>query len=355
MRIAHVNLARGFRGGERQTELLVRALAEHGLEQWLVSRGDSPLRDRLRGVPRLRLRRVSHQLTGHRFAGGVDLLHSHETKAGHWAWLHHRLRGVPYVLTRRVPQRVHDTWLNRRIYRDAACVVAISRVIEEGLRAHGWGPVVRIPSALAHLPVDARHVARLRRRHAHRFVIGHVGAVVDRHKGQRILLEAARQLRDELPAALFLFVGDGPDLSRLREESAAMDNVEWMGNRDDPGDHLSAMDVFAFPSRSEGLGSTLLDAMDLGVPVVAADVGGIPDIVEHGRTGLLVPPNDAAALASAIRRLHDDARLRARLATAARERLSQYTPAAMARRYLAVYEAVLRGDPVAPPGEPVIR
>jgi glycosyltransferase involved in cell wall biosynthesis len=345
VRILHVNLARGFRGGERQTELLVAALADLDTEQWLVTREDSPLRRRLGSIPRLGLRSARHALAGHLPRPGVDIVHAHEAKAGHWAWVHHLLSGTPYILTRRVPNPVRDNLLNRRTFGAAAAAVGISSVIEDGLRALGRCPVARIPSALAHLSADPDEVARLRDRFRGRFVVGHVGAAVDSHKGQRVLLEAARRLRPDIPDALFVFVGGGRDLTQLERESAGMDGVLWLGSRDNVGDYLSVMDVFAFPSRHEGLGSTLLDAMEYGVPIVASDVGGIPDIVRDGSTGLLVPPDRPRDLAAAIRRLHDDAELRHRLAANARAQLDEFTPAAMAGRYLDLYRAILVGKP----------
>ncbi|HSJ07875.1 MAG TPA: glycosyltransferase family 4 protein [Longimicrobiales bacterium] len=346
MRVLHVNLARGFRGGERQTELLIAALADLDTEQWLVTRKASPLRQRLASVPRLRMRSARHPFAGHLPPPDVDVIHAHEAKAGHWAWLQHRLSGTPYIITRRVTNQVRDGLVNRKTYGDAAAAVAISSVIEDGLRALGRCPVARIPSVLAHLPADADEVARLRDRFRGRFVVGHVGAAVDSHKGQRVLLEAARRLGHELPDAVFLFVGGGEDLARLQRESAGMDSVLWFGSRDNVGDYLSVMDVFAFPSRHEGLGSALLDAMDYGVPIVASGVGGIPDIVQDGLTGLLVPPDRPVDLAMAIRRLHDDAELRRRLAANARARLDGFTPAAMAGRYLDLYRSVLAGKQI---------
>lgn len=89
LRIMHVNLARGFRGGERQTELLIQTLAAHGVSQQLVCRGDSPLRAHLQGTPGLKFVTANHQLMGHWRAEPADLVHAHEAKAVHWAWLHH--------------------------------------------------------------------------------------------------------------------------------------------------------------------------------------------------------------------------------------------------------------------------
>ena len=144
-----------------------------------------------------------------------------------------------------------------------------------------------------------------------------------------------------MPDARFLMLGDGADGEALRAESQDLANVEWLGFKSNLGDYLAMLDLFAFPSRNEGLGSTLLDVMDYEVPIVASDVDGIPDLVQHEQTGLLVKPNDAEALAQALLRLYRDAPLRRRLAQQAKAGLAHYTPEAMAERYLALYSQLV--------------
>ncbi|GHB02914.1 glycosyltransferase [Modicisalibacter luteus] len=340
LHVRHVNLAKGFRGGERQTVLLIRALAVYGISQSLVCRRDSPLPEALTDVE-ISILHADHQLAGHFRGARADLVHAHEAKAVHWAYLHRRLRGVPYILTRRVPQPVKDKPFNRLTYRSAACAVAISQVIERHLDALAWCPVTRIPSALSHLPSDPQQVKALRQRFAGRRVIGHIGALVDRHKGQRLLIDAARQLRKSHPELLFLCLGQGEDEAALKQESADLDNLVWEGFRSNVGDYLEVMDLFVFPSRNEGLGSTLLDVMDHDVPIVATDVDGIPDIVVDDQSGVLVPANDAAALARAVVALLDDPARSQRLTAGARQRLEGFTPAAMAKRYFTLYRRLL--------------
>ncbi|WP_106476761.1 glycosyltransferase family 4 protein [Phytohalomonas tamaricis] len=340
LHIRHVNLARGFRGGERQTVLLIQALAALGLKQSLVCRRDSWIPAELENVA-VSIIHADHQLAGHFNGGRADLVHAHEAKAVHWAYVHQRLRSTPYLLTRRVPQPVKDKFFNRRTYAKARCTVAISSVIETHLCQRNWGETARIPSALAHLPANAEQVDALKARFAHRFVVGHVGALVDRHKGQRLLIDAARQLHDSHPELLFLFLGEGEDEAALKRESADLDNVVWEGFKKNVGDYLEAMDLFAFPSRNEGLGSILLDVMDHDVPIVAAAVDGIPDIVIDDDSGVLVPGEDSTALAQAIAELASDAARRERLASGAKRRLGAFTPAAMASAYLTLYRRLL--------------
>lgn len=355
LHVRHVNLARGFRGGERQTLNLIADLARRdaageSISQSLVCLAGSPLIKELATLKlssKVEVIEISGRFKGHRGQPRADIVHAHEAKAVHWAWLHQRLTGTPYLLTRRVPQPVKNKAFNRLTYRAAACRVAISSVIEAHLRERHWGETALIPSTLAHLPSDSESVAALRARFGNtpaggRFVIGHVGALVDRHKGQRLLIEAARLLRVSHPELLFVCLGAGEDEAAFKAESADLDNLVWEGFHTNVGDYLDAFDLFAFPSRNEGLGSILLDVMDHGVPVIASNVDGIPDIVHNDQTGVLVPGEDAQALATAITALSEDAPRRERLVTGARAHLARFTPSAMGEAYLALYRRLMR-------------
>ena len=361
LHVRHVNLARGFRGGERQTLNLIADLArraspgENGeagapIRQSLVCLRGSPLISELAALElavTVDVIEISGRFKGHLGQPRADIVHAHEAKAVHWAWLHQRLTGTPYLLTRRVPQPVKDKPFNRLTYRAAACRVAISSVIESHLRERQWGETALIPSTLAHLPSDKQAVAELRQRFGNapagdRIVIGHVGALVDRHKGQRVLIEAARRLRDSHPQLLFVCLGAGEDEAAFKAESGDLDNLVWEGFHTNVGDYLEAFDLFAFPSRNEGLGSILLDVMDHGVPIIASDVDGIPDIVHDDSTGVLVPTGDAQALAAAIVALVADAPRRERLVAGARRHLARFTPSAMGEAYLGLYQRLAR-------------
>lgn len=343
LRVLHVNLAKGFRGGERQTVLLIQALArQSGVRQWLVCRSQSPMRQQLQGLDVCFID-ARQPWQGHWQAPQADVVHAHEARAMHWAWLHRWLRRTPYLLTRRMDTPVRRTRFNRLVYGQAAAVVAISSPVEQDIAPLARvGRALRIPDAYGELLATPAGVQAVSASLGQGFWVGNVAALVDKHKGQRVLLQAARLLRDEAPSMRFLFLGAGADAEALAQESAGMGNVRWEGFQENVGDYLANLDVFAFPSRFEGLGSSVLDAMSFDVPVVASEVGGIPDIVADGRTGLLVPPGDARALADALLRLFNDAALRQELARAARAALDDFSPQAMAQRYLDAYRQVLQ-------------
>lgn len=155
-----------------------------------------------------------------------------------------------------------------------------------------------------------------------------------------VLAEAAKLLRNE---AQFAVVGDGPALDWLKAEVEGTGTV-FTGFLD--GDDLAAAyasgDVFAFPSDSETLGFAALEAMAAGVPVVAARAGGIPHVVDDGRTGILVEPGSAEALAAGIRRISRDADLAERLTTAGRQEAERWSWTASAERLVEFYRQALR-------------
>jgi glycosyltransferase involved in cell wall biosynthesis len=171
-------------------------------------------------------------------------------------------------------------------------------------------------------------------------VIGAVGRL-EHQKGFDTLIRA---LSDVEGAALVL-VGDGSErasLERLSRSVGVADRVVWAGWSDEPRGHLASFDVFALPSRFEGFPLAVLEALLARRAVVAADVGSIPEVIRDGETGLLVPPDDPAALASAIRHLLADADRRRRLGEAGRQLvLERFTAAHMARAFESVYKELL--------------
>jgi L-malate glycosyltransferase len=221
--------------------------------------------------------------------------------------------GLPAATLARVPVRVGSRrgivsptqpgllHLQRVAYRMAHKIVANSDAAAAALRHEGVAPskVVVIPNG-----IDLGEEPPPRRRD-HPPVITTV-ANLRQGKGHDVLLHAAIEVTRAWPDAIFQFVGDGPLRASLEQQAASAglgDHVRFLGHRDDVGDILTASDLFAFPSFMEAFPNGVMEAMASGLPVVATKVGGIPELVQHGRNGLLVPPGDSAALAGAILRM----------------------------------------------------
>jgi len=175
-------------------------------------------------------------------------------------------------------------------------------------------------------------------------VLGTVGRL-SREKGHSVLIEAAGQLAQRLSAMALLVVGDGPERGSLEQACLAFPGLRviFTGVRRDVADLLSAMDVFALPSLTEGHPVALLEAMAAGKPVVASSVGGVPDILEGGGVGIMVTPGDPRALAAALENLASDRGTAMEMGERARQAVAaKYSVERMARRYVDVYRETIR-------------
>jgi glycosyltransferase involved in cell wall biosynthesis len=208
------------------------------------------------------------------------------------------------------------------------------------------------PVEVWHNPVDRRRFFRptSEQRGASRAALGlaeetpvaiTVGRL-DRLKGVDLQVAAWTQVRRELPDAILLVVGEGPERASLEHAAAALAGaVRFLGFREDIDRLLWAADVAVLSSRQEALSLAAVEAMAAGLPVVATDVGGSPEVVRDGVTGLIVPPEDPASLARALITLLGDPPLRARLAERADQAATELDLPTFAARLEAAYRAVL--------------
>jgi glycosyltransferase involved in cell wall biosynthesis len=343
-KIVHVNTARGYRGGERQTELLIRGLASRGVRQALVARRGAALAARVRHLD-IDVREVAGGLASvTRATRDASLIHVHEGRSVYAAFLRSLLSGTPYVITRRVNNPIREHWFAHRAYRRAASVAAVAPQVAEIVRqlmTRRSGDVVH--SASSGLSVDAASSDRIRARFAGKIVAGHVGALDNAQKGQEFIIAVAREIERSHPDLQFVLVGGGEDEAMLKAAAAGLSNLTFTGFVDNVGDYLAAFDIFILPSNREGIGSILFDAMEQGLPVVASRVGGVPDIVHDGENGLLIDPASPAQLRDAILKLKENAALRRAYGERGREFAKDFSSEAMCSKYFALYEGVLRG------------
>ena len=179
---------------------------------------------------------------------------------------------------------------------------------------------------------------------AGRPVIGTV-AILRKKKGHAFLLEAIPQVLAEFPAALFLFAGDGPQRANIERRVGELglgDNVRLLGLRRDLPNVLAGIDLFVLPTLQEALGTSFIEAMAMGRPVVGSAVDGVPEVVRHGVNGLLVPPAEPAALAAAIIDLLRDPQRCAALGEAGRRiARDEYSVEVMGEAMLALYRRLM--------------
>jgi len=178
-------------------------------------------------------------------------------------------------------------------------------------------------------------------------VIGYVGWLIP-IKGVTYLVSAMAKVAGKYPESLLVLVGKGDDkgdeeikLKEQVERAGLEDKVRFLGWRADVDEIMGCFDIFVLPSLNEGMGRVLVEAMAAGLPIVASRVGGIPDLVEDGKNGLLVPPADAPALAKAISDLLADKKTRNRMGKAGKKICRPYCAEAMVEQIDNLYAAIL--------------
>jgi glycosyltransferase involved in cell wall biosynthesis len=343
-KIVHVNTARGFRGGERQTELLISGLASRNVRQALVARRGGVLAERIRGLG-VEVRQVGGGVWSvARATRDAALVHVHEGRSVYAAYLRWLLSRTPYVITRRVDNPIGDHYFAHKAYAHAACVAAVAPQVAKIVKAYDASVNVRvIHSASSSLPVDPAFAARIRAEYPGRLIVGHVGALDNSQKGQEYIIAAARELERSNPEIVFMLVGGGEDEAMLKSLAAGSSNVVFRGFVENVGDYLAAFDMFVLPSNREGIGSILLDAMERGLPVIASAVGGVPDIVHDGSNGLLIERGSVTQLRDAILKLCGDPALRRAMGDRGRAFAKDFTGEHMWVKYLELYESLLGG------------
>ena len=349
-RVVHLASGREWRGGQRQVWLLARELARLGVPQIVVTGRGGTLAERTReqGIP-VRLVPWTAGLDPRVLPGllaelraGPTLLHAHDAHAVTLGGIAGALSRRPLVVTRRV-----DFHLRRRGYWGrAARIIAISDAVARILVEDG---IARERIQVVYSGIDLDEVRRttplgIRGRLAlsgDAPIVANVAALVA-HKDHATLLRAAGLLRDTLPSLHWVVAGDGVErqaLERLSAELGLQSRVHLLGHVDEPARLIADATYFVMSSREEGLGTSVLEAMALGIPVASTAAGGLPEMLQDG-AGLLVPPGDPAALAAAVERLVRDPTLARDIARKAQQQVEQFTAARMAGAVRSVYRSL---------------
>lgn len=356
-------------GAERNVVSLLPYLEREGLDVALCTlskRSDSYLANiaARTDVPRYNLdARKLLDLSGfHRFLRllqerNVDIIHAEDQYATLYSSVASLLTGIPWVATRHnVAEEKPDV---RSRVRAELCLVAlrganrcitVSDAIRRALSEKRVLPPERMITV--YNGVEMEKFATSGDLKASRRALNWplddaivlVVAVIREDKGHDLLFEATKRLLATVPNLCIKVVGDGPFRAvRQREAAFLGDRVEFMGQRSDVPLLLNASDLLVMPSRNEGLPTVLIEAAAAGLPVVATDVGGTREIVEHDVTGFVVPPNDVSALSQRMAELMLNPDLAKRLGHAGRERIKQiFTLSNQARKTAAVYNELVR-------------
>lgn len=348
--VLHLSTERGLRGGERQVALLAAGLAASVAAQAVAAPAGARLLERARemrlstlDLPGLRgprsLVRLRRWLRVHPGA----IVHAHTSPALDVARLLRVLAPIAGVVyTRRTVFPVRPAGKYRR---GADRVVAVAEAVAtELLRAGVARERVRvIPSAVDLAEVDSASPVSTSLLPGGRPLAACVAALA-LEKGHDLLLDAWARVLADHPRACLLLIGDGPERRRVSAAVSRLPegSVRLLGDREDVPRWLKSVDLAVLASSSEGVGGALLEAMACSRAVVATAVGGLPETVADGVTGILVPPGDPAALADALTRLLADRELRWRLGCAGRRRVEdRFSRPAAAAAHLELYRELL--------------
>ena len=362
MSLFQVDAGKEWRGGQRQSFLLAEEIRKKGYPVHFIVQPDSPLQKRVSeaGIPFSSVR-IRHEL---------DLM-----AALHLAWIMRRkacllvhfhdahslavgsyaasMAKVPLkVISRRVDFALKKNPLSQRKYRRSVdAIVAVSDGVKKVLVDGGIDPgiIEIVPDGIDFSPHAGEKKSDYLRRELtldpDSFLVGIVAHLAD-HKGHAYLIQATKILKEKAPKIKIIIVGEGPllmDLNKQTREIHVEDMVCFLGFRNDVPQILASLDLFVLSSYLEGMGSSIMDAMAHKLPVVATRVGGIPEVVIDGKTGLLVPPRKPEALAEAILKIYHDPSLAQRFGQVGYEVVHQcFSAESMANKILGVYQRLAR-------------
>lgn len=282
----------------------------------------------------------------------VDILHTHKFGSNLWGTLIGSACSVPTIVAHEhgwaYAGDAPRTWLDTHVIgRLATRFVTVSNAeAQRMIEVQGMSPdkVVVIPNGYIPSPATSRHDVRAELELAPDTPVIAVAALLRAEKRIDLLLSAFVRVRAALPQAHLIIAGDGPCRAELEAQALAdglAHAVHFLGRRNDVDSLLRAADVGALTSDREGSPLLAFECMANGTPLVATAVGGVPDVVEDQRTGVLVPPGDAGALADALLALLQDPDRRRRMAAAAQATLPRYTIEATAERFASLYDSLV--------------
>lgn len=358
MKILHLDTRPDWRGGQHQILMTLRGLRARGHDAQLMTRRGS----------RLEQRAVAEKFAVHSFPAPFarfnsflylreiadqqhfDVIHAHDPHALSAAWLARTHRRSALVISRRVAYPLSHGWPALARYRAAHRVIAVSKfvaksVTDAGIDASRVGVVydgVEIPPVIT---LETRGASRRRWNISEETtLLGCVGYLLP-EKGQESLVRAMKIVAAEFPACKLILAGDGPmraELESLAAQLALSNAVIFAGFIDDTESIYHALDAFVFPSVAEPLGSSLLSAMAHGLPAIAVASGGVPEIIDSGRSGVLAATPDERELAAAICGVLGDPKAARRMGASAREAIAQhFTVDLLADNTLREYELAI--------------
>lgn len=356
--VLHIVTALSWRGGEQQVAYLLEELEEEvnlvvlcsggsKMEAFCKERGINHFTCKKRGSVDLKYARTIRNLCKKL---SVDLCHLHDAHAHTYAIIAASLFGnpTPLVLSRRVDFPIRKSAFSRFKYNHPAIVkiLCVSAAIKE-ITARGIKDVDKLSVVYSGIDLHKfkERSGQLRKElniGAATFLVGNTSALAD-HKDYFTFIDTAKKLLLRGKDYFFVVMGDGPlkeEIHRYAAEQLPTDKYTFLGFRTDVPQLLADLDVFLITSKTEGLGTSILDAFACKLAVVATKAGGIPELVEDKKTGLLCAIKDSGALSKAVQALAENKDLAKTISKGAYEKVKLFSKEHTARRTLEEYQSV---------------
>lgn len=341
MRIIHVCMSKEYGEIENQIEEIIKNLDSDHNEQYLVTAQGVTFGNGLRSISLEKIT-VLNSFFGHGNFTDADVIHAHDPNALAWAYRHSKKHKIPFIATWRTLKAPKPN--ETRVLKHASLILAISRAVQKRLESLEINRVKIVPDPYLPIKPNAIEITHLRAEFNEAFVIGCICDINDKLHGLRYLIDAARELKREIPALAYVILGEGPDLETLQEETKDMENIHWISDTKKISEYLSIMNVFCYPTLYEPFGNTLLRTMQYQVPIIASQVGGIVDILQNRSSALLVPPRRPGLIADAIRTMYREVGIRNSIARDAYNRLKNFSPKRIGGMHEVVYKYIITSE-----------
>jgi L-malate glycosyltransferase len=362
MNVLHLSSEKSWRGGEQQIAYLLEELNKKGINNFVAVRRNSafekyckekhlqnfslPFRNEFDLQTAFQIKKICREFR-------IDLIHIHSSHShGLAVWSALLGNSTPMVLSRKVDFPVKRNPLsyfkyNHKQIKKIICVSEkIKEIVSESIEDKD--KCITIYDGIDLSRFDGKVRKNILRRALNipetAFLTGNISAIAP-HKDYFTFTDTAEIVLKAYPDSFFIIVGDGPLFSQVKEyieKKGLKDKIIMTGFRNDVPEIMADLDLFLMSSRTEGLGTTILDAMSCSVPVVATNAGGIPEVIQHEKSGLLGLVQNPENLAEQVIRLIRYRDLRENLKEGGRARVKEFSKEKMASRTLDVYEEVIR-------------
>ncbi len=362
MKLLHLSSARTWRGGEQQIAYLIESLQQKNIQQWVICAQQSAMEQycqqqniahyayaKIFSVNPIPASLIARTVKKH----GIDLIHIHDSHAHTFATMAASFFGcsIPMILSRRVDFRIQQNALSKWKYNHSSIqsIVCVShfiqRVLEKDLKKLDRIKVVHSGIDLQRFTFKNTGILRKEFNIAPTIkIIANVAAIAP-HKDYFTFVDTAEILLKKKQDLIFLMIGaDGGEQEKIKnyiQQKGLQEKILFTGFRNDIPKILPEIDCLLFTSKTEGLGTSLLDTIACRVPIVATPAGGIPEIIIDQKTGLLAPVQDPNSLAKQVEHLLQDKKLQNTLTENAWQHLQFFSKEKMADKTFDIYKNLI--------------